>query len=644
VDSKQSWFDRAASGFADIVARRAPSPGRPHAFVGLVKARGRDLESQSNQQLQECATTLRQQLRRQGLTEALLVPCFALVREVAKRTLGMEPFDVQIIGGYLMSNGMLAEMETGEGKTLAATLPACTAALAGIPVHVVTANDYLVERDATLMAPLYNALGLSVGTVRDRDLDSESRRAAYGCDITYVTGKQLAFDYLRDRLLRGDRRARLKQDLERFSAGAPASRLLLRGLCFAILDEADSILIDEARTPLILSRTGSAEDLEQTCRQALALTENLREGHDFLVDRREREVHLTEPGILRVDKLVASLGGVWTGPRRREELVLRALHAQRLFHRDDHYLVRGGKVEIIDPNTGRLMPDRSWEAGLHQMIEAKEGCEITGQKETLARISYQQFYRRYLRLAGMTGTAREVARELWSVYRLRTVRVPTRRPLRRRACGERVYPGLEAKWRAIVTRIDELHRSGRPVLVGTRSVAASEHLSRLLRQAGLHHELLNARQDRREAEIIQGAGQRGRITVATNMAGRGADIRLGPGVAEQEGLHVIAAERSEARRVDRQLFGRCGRQGDPGSFETICSVEDEIVSRGAPEILRRLLAKLARSRSPFAQRLCRALVSRIQRTVERRHARSRRELMKVEEYLQDALAFAGPSE
>jgi preprotein translocase subunit SecA len=362
------------------------------------------------------------------------------------------------------------------------------------------------------------------------------------------------------------------------------------------------------------------------------------------VDRREREIHLTESGSLRVAKLAASLGGVWAGQRRSEELVLQALQARLLFHRDDHYLVREGRVEIIDPHTGRLMPDRAWEAGLHQMIEAKEGCVITGQKETLARISYQQFYRRYLRLAGMTGTAREVARELWSVYRLRTVRVPTRRPLRRRECGERVYPSAEAKWRAVVARIDELHRSGRPVLIGTRSVVASEHLSRLLRQARLLHELLNARQDRREAEIIQGAGQRGRITVATNMAGRGADIRLGPGVAEQGGLHVIAAERSEARRIDRQLFGRCGRQGDPGSFETIGSIEDEIVTRGAPEILRRVLATFSRSPGSFAQHLCRALLSRIQRAVERRHARSRRELMKLEEYLQEALAFAGPSE
>jgi preprotein translocase subunit SecA len=644
VDPKPSWLDRVASGLVDVAARRAPSARRLHAFAGLVKRHGRHLEHRSDAHLQACATTLRRELRRHGLAEGLLVQCFALVREVAKRTLGMEPFDVQIIGGYVMSNGMLAEMETGEGKTLTATLPACSAALAGIPVHVVTANDYLVERDATLMAPLYEALGLSVGTVRDRDLDPESRRAAYGCDITYVTGKQLAFDYLRDRLLRGDRRARLKQDLERLRDGAPASRLLLRGLCFAIVDEADSILIDEARTPLLLSRTGSAAELERTCRQALALVAKLREGRDFLVDRREREIHLTGEGSSRVAKLASAAGGVWAGERRREQLVLQALQAEFLFGRDDHYLLREGQVEIIDPNTGRRMPDRAWEAGLHQMIEAKEGCEITGQRETLARISYQQFYRRYLRLAGMTGTAREVARELWSVYRLRTVEVPTHRPLRRQACGEHIHPSAEDKWRAIVERVGELHRGGRPVLIGTRSVAASEHLSPLLRAAGLQHELLNARQDRQEAEIIQGAGQPGRITVATNMAGRGADIRLGPGVEENGGLHVIATERSEARRIDRQLFGRCARQGDPGSFEMIGSVADEIVIRGAPELLRRVLARLAGGRSAVSQRLCRTLVSRAQRAVERRHARSRRELMKLEEYLQDALAFAGPAE
>jgi preprotein translocase subunit SecA len=539
---------------------------------------------------------------------------------------------------------MLAEMETGEGKTLTATLPACAAALAGIPVHIITVNDYLVERDAALMGPVYAAFGLTVGTVRDGETDPDARRAAYACDVTYVTNKQIAFDYLRDRLARGDRRALLRMRLGEVLEGRPqAGGLLLRGLCYAIVDEADSVLVDEARTPLILSQQRQGSELAQTCREALGIAAKLSAGRDYRVDRRARKIELTDEGHGRTAARAQKLGGIWSGQRRREELVLQALSAEHLFLRDQQYVVRDGKVQIVDANTGRVMADRSWEAGLHQMIEAKEGCELTGQRETLARISYQQFYRRYLRLAGMTGTAREVARELRSVYGLRSVVIPPRRPRQRVARGRQITVSADAKHRAIADRVRERRQSGQPVLVGTQSVATSEALSALLREAGIPHELLNARQDAREAEIVARAGQLGRVTVATNMAGRGTDIAIAPGVTELGGLHVVVAEPSEARRIDRQLIGRCGRQGDPGSYETFASLDDALVADRAGQRLLRVLRRFAAG-GPIQRRIALRYLATAQRSAERRQAHARRQLMSVEEYLEKALAFAGPTE
>ena len=386
---------------------------------------------------------------------------------------------------------------------------------------------------------------------------------------------------------------------------------------------------------------GSVDEL-RTYQSGLKLAGALREGIHFRLDRREGGVELTEQGRERLDELARPLGGVWTGPRRREEWVVRALGALHLFVRDRHYLVREGKVVIVDQPTGRAAPDRSWERGLHQLIELKEGCEVTPERETVARISYQRFFRRYLRLAGMTGTAREVASELWRVYRLNTVAIPTRLPLQRRALGTRVYATQESKWAAVVERVQEVHGRGRPVLVGTCSVAASEHLSGLLAERGLPHRVLNARHHAREASIVAEAGGFGRITVATNMAGRGTDIRLGPGVAERGGLHVVATQRAEARRIDRQLLGRCGRQGDPGSYEAILSLEDESLRLFYPAGFLRLVARRGRGGVPIQDRLAQTLTRLPQFTEERRHLRLRRNLVDLEEYLGDLLAFAGP--
>jgi preprotein translocase subunit SecA len=644
-DLRDGWLDRAAAGIAGFV--REAAYGRRagyQAFVERVNAAGRELSGLSNAQIKESVPELRRLLYSEGMKEELVARAFAIAREAADRLLHMRPFDVQLVGGRVMLEGSVAEMETGEGKTLAATLPACVAALAGIPVHIVTVNDFLVLRDAAWMKPIYAFFGLKVGTITE-GMAPEARRAAYACDITYCTNKQLVFDYLKDRLMLGQEARPLHLQVEGLHAEYPRTRrLLLRGLCFVIVDEADSVLIDEARTPLIISSPGEASHEKQVYAEAIAMARELASGLDFSIRPREREVELTERGRRRAAELAEPYGGIWIGPRRREELVRRALSALYLFQRDKQYLVRGDKVQIVDEYTGRVMADRSWERGLHQMIEAKEGCPVTGQQETLARISYQRFFRRYLRIAGMTGTAREVARELWAVYRLPVVTIPTNRPVRRRRVPDQVYVTADAKWAAIVETLRRLHAQGRPVLVGTRSVAASEHLSALLAAADLPHQVLNARQDQEEAKVIANAGERGRITVATNMAGRGTDIRLGPGVAELGGLHVLATERHDARRIDRQLFGRGGRQGDLGSFQAIVSLEDEIVQGVFGRSALRLGGLAERAGKPLPGWLGALLLGFAQRSAEREHGRTRRQLLRIDDHLSDLLAFTGRPE
>ena len=644
-DSRDGWFDRAAAGLAGFVRQRAYGRNPRNAeFLALVDQAAREIDGLDDAQLRAQVPELRRRLYSEGLQEELVARAFALVRQVAERRLGLRPYDVQLLGGRVMLDGKVAEMETGEGKTLTATLPACAAALAGIPVHIVTVNDFLVQRDAAWMGPIYKFFGLTVGTITE-GISLEARRAAYACDVTYCTNKQLVFDYLKDRLMLGQEARQLHLQLEGLHAERPRTgRLLLRGLCFVIVDEADSVLIDEARTPLIISNVVDNPENRQMYLDAIAMARQLVSGVDFSIRPRERDVELTERGQRHAASLAEPYGGVWIGPRRREELIRRALSALHLFQRDKQYLLRGNKVQIIDEYTGRVMADRSWERGLHQMIEAKEGCAITGQQETLARISYQRFFRRYLRLAGMTGTAREVARELWAVYRLPVVTIPTNRTVRRARIPDEVYVTAAEKWAAIVEAVRRFHVAGRPVLVGTRSVAASEHLSGLLNASGLPHRVLNARQDQEEAEVVANAGTRGCITVATNMAGRGTDIRLAPGVADAGGLHVLATERHDARRIDRQLFGRGGRQGDPGSFQSIVSLEDEVVHGIFGDIGVRLARRLWGRPGPIPRLAGQGTVGLAQRLAEGHHAGVRRQLLRADDQLSDLLAFTGRPE
>ncbi|AMN41145.1 preprotein translocase subunit SecA [Rhodoplanes sp. Z2-YC6860] len=639
-EERESWLDRTASAMCGALFQHLGGNNLDQNFLRHVEQASEGLELLPPQDLNEVVILLRQELHRNGLRPDLVARAFAVIRELSSRKLGMRHFDVQLLGGWAMMRGKIAEMETGEGKTLTATLPAATAALAGIPVHIITVNDFLAARDASWMKPLYDALGLSVGTILE-GMSPPERRHAYGCSITYCTNKQVVFDYLKDRLLLQQESRALHLKLEALHREDPRSnRLVMRGLCFAIVDEADSVLVDEARTPLIISGKQGAGDQERLYRQALDAARRMQTGRDYLVREHERRIDLTDLGRAHAKRLTDRYGGVWNAPGHREDIMRQALGALYLYTRDKHYIVEEERVRIVDEYTGRVMADRSWERGLHQMVEAKEGLQISSRQETLARISYQRFFRRYLKLAGMTGTAQEVAGELWAVYRLDTVRIPTNRPQRRKIHSDLVYQTSRAKWGAIVDRVAQLHSTGRPVLVGTRSVADSEHISGLLEKAGLKHSVLNARQNRAEAEIVAQAGQPGRVTVATNMAGRGTDIKLAPGVAEAGGLFVIASERHEAGRIDRQLFGRSGRQGDPGEGQAIVSLHDELVRSVFGWLLDRLLARNAH----LPDWLVRTIFGWAQRITEHRHGGIRKRLLRSDDSLQDLLAFSGRGE
>ena len=589
--------------------------------------------------------SLRQQVRTsKGLTEDLAVRALALSREAAHRSLGMRPFDVQILGAWALLRGMVAEMETGEGKTLTAAIAASTAALAGIPVHIITVNDYLAQRDALWMGPLYEALSLTCGSIV-HGIDQEQRQASYRGDVLYGSNKEIVFDYLKDRLLMGTRPGQIQAKLQRLTGSDSAlEQVRLRGLPFAIIDEADSVLIDEARTPLIISGQSDDSIEKRIYSQALEIAEQLRENVDYTIDPVKKHLELTDEGKENLQTLAAEFGGLWTGRQRREELTRQALSAIHLYERDRDYIVKEDRVQIVDEYTGRVMGDRSWERGLHQLIEAKEGTAITSRTETLARISYQRFFRRYHRLAGMTGTASEVAGELFGVYGMQVVTIPTNRNTCRSKLPSKVYGTEEEKWRQIVDRIEELHEQRRPVLVGTRSVAASEHLASLLEERGIAHNVLNARQDAEEAEIIGQAGQAGQVTVATNMAGRGTDIKLGPGVVELGGLHVLATEYHDARRIDRQLFGRCGRQGDPGTYEMIASLEDYFLESFSKSLLGKLAGFMNRFGGRLSHRTGDIFAASIQRKAQQKYSMIRKELLRFDESLESAMAFSGKGE
>lgn len=588
-------------------------------------------------QFPEAVRTLRLALQIEGMRDAHIASAFALVSMVCERMHKIRVFDTQVIAADIVLRSRLAEMATGEGKTYAVALAAATAALAGIPVHVITANDYLVARDANLLRNVYAEFGLTVGAVLQGQQIPE-RRAAYACDITYCTAKELVFDYLRDGLSRS--RGPFHQRVAPL-AGEGGTPPLLRGLCMAIVDEADGILIDEACVPFILSRPVANAQETGYLSQSLEIARQLRIDVDFRLYTATRVVQLTEKGCGRVEALAQHYASVWRNRLHREETIRAALAALHLYRRDRGYLVRDGKVLIIDETTGRVAPGRAWSRGLHQLIELKEGCAPTVAQVTAAQITYQRFFPRYLRLGGLSGTLQESGGELRALYDLAVQRVPLRCPSRRNVLPTRLFPNGEALWEAVAQRVVELNRAGRPVLVGTDSVADSEFLSHRLNTAGIAHAVLNARNDRGEAEIVARAGLRGAITVVTNIAGRGTDIALGSGVSELGGLHIICCQLNAARRIDRQLAGRCARQGDPGSVETWLAADAPLFGEVLPDTARRLIAARAGSTPSL---LVRALAKLVQRRSEHHRVLERKRLLEQDKLMDRRLSFGGPLE
>ena len=566
----------------------------------------------------------------------------AIVCEVAYRQIGLRPFAVQIAGALAIEEGCIAEMATGEGKTLVAAMSAVLAGWRGRGCHLVTANDYLARRDADWMKAIYRYCGLTVGYI-SQDMPPAERKQAYEADITYCTNKEVAADFLRDRLVLGKNQglpAVLLAKMTRDRSGR-VDRLVQRGLECAIVDEADAIFIDEAVTPLIISGDGPNQEHMEAIEQAAGLARELEPDTDYVIDRRYNEINLTRSGRQRLAELSTPLGGLWTGSRRREELIIQALTARAFYLRDKQYVIDNDRVVIVDEFTGRLMPDRTWRDGLHQAVEAKEGLEINLPDETRARISFQKFFRYYRKLSGMTGTAAEARTELFHVYRLPVVSIPTNRPCQREVRPQRLYKSASAKWEAVVNEICRVQATGRPVLIGTRNVSDSEHLSRLLTDIGLQHQVLNAVRQEFEADIIAEAGQMKRITVATNMAGRGTDICLGEGVAELGGLHVIATDRHEAGRIDRQLFGRSARQGDPGSARAFSSLEDELMQKYARPLSSCLSRFFRNGKTEISSRFWKYLVNRAQRRAERVSRHRRKDLLRSDKWIEEQLGFAG---
>jgi len=623
-----------------LIVRSLP---RRYAFLRRAKkiiARERDYQDMTSERLHEAASTMRDLFRRGRDTPPDLERAFALVREVAVRQLGEKPYRTQVAGALALHGGCIAEMATGEGKTLAATMPAVVAGWRGRGCHIVTVNDYLAQRDAEWMGRIYHFCGLKVAYIQ-QGMEPAQRRKAYLADVTYCTNKEVAADFLRDRLVLGHIRGSTAAITADLAPGGPrlTDSLVQRGLHYAIVDEADSILIDEAVTPLIISGPAPNSDQMQVFRQAAQLAAVLKQATDYHVSPRDREIKLTKRGKARSAEAAGHLGGIWEGARRREEILTKALIAKELYTRGVQYVVEDDKVVIVDEFTGRLMPDRTWRDELHQAVEAKENITITPPKDTYARISFQRFFRLYRRLSGMTGTAREAAAEFWQIYHVPVTVMPTHRPCVRRYLPDIVSTTTSVKWQRIVEEICRIHQTGRPILVGTRTVHASEHLSQLLNAKGLSHQVLNAVRHREEARIVAQAGQIGRITVATNMAGRGTDIRLAEGVAALGGLHVIAAEHNEFARIDRQLFGRCARQGDPGSVQAIVSLDDEFVQRYAGNqvvMLRRLRGGTNKSTSSV---LAQAVFRAAQKRAEKVALSRRKAVMRMDHWLDEHLGF-----
>ena len=584
---------------------------RLQPMVDSINALEPEQERLSDGALRDRSDEFRRRLKDGETLDDILPEAFAVVREASKRVLGMRHFDVQLVGGMVLHHGKIAEMKTGEGKTLVATLPVYLNALAGRGVHVVTVNDYLARRDADWMGQVYRFLGLSVGVVQ-HDLDDEERRNAYASDVTYATNNELGFDYLRDNM---------KFTLD---------QMVQRPHSYAIVDEVDSILIDEARTPLIIS--GPAEVSTELYYQVDRIVPRLGKEADYEIDEKQRTVTLTEDGVRRAERLLGCEN--LYDPENIDLLhhLQQSLRAHTLFRRDVDYMIKDGQVVIVDEFTGRLMPGRRWSDGLHQAVEAKEGVKIERENQTLASITFQNYFRMYDKLAGMTGTADTEAAEFQKIYELEVVVIPTNKPMIRDDRPDLIYKSEDEKFDAVIQEIQELNEKGQPVLVGTISIEKSEELSHRLRRSGVKHVVLNAKYHEKEAEIVAEAGQGRAVTIATNMAGRGTDIVLGTGVREAGGLHILGTERHDARRIDNQLRGRSGRQGDPGSSRFYLSLEDDLLRIFAGERLQKVMGRLGMEDGvPIESKMVTRQIESAQRRVEGQNFDIRKHLLEYDD-------------
>lgn len=543
----------------------------------------------------------------------ILPEAFAVVREASKRVLGMRHFDVQLIGGITLHRGNIAEMRTGEGKTLVATLPVYLNALTGKGVHVVTVNDYLAKRDSEWMGKLYRALGLSVGLIV-ANLDYNQRKLAYASDITYGTNNEFGFDYLRDNMV------------------IHAEQMVQRPLNYAIVDEVDSILIDEARTPLIIS--GPGERSTDSYYTLAKVVPQLVAGEDYTIDEKQKTIAPTESGIAKVEKMLKIENLYDSANLELNHLLNASLRAYAMMHRDKDYVVKDGQVVIVDEFTGRLMFGRRYSDGLHQAIEAKEGLKVERESQTLASITFQNYFRMYDKLAGMTGTAKTEEQEFNNIYGLEVYEIPPNRPLLRKDLPDLIFKTKKAKYKAVVKDVVERHKKGQPVLVGTTSITQSEELSDMLLKSGVPHNVLNAKHHEKEAEIVANAGQRGMVTIATNMAGRGTDISLGEGVAELGGLHILGTERHESRRIDNQLRGRSGRQGDPGSSQFFLSLEDDLMRIFGADNISGMMDKLGMEEDePIEHSLITKSIERAQKKVENHNFNIRKYILEYDDVM-----------
>ncbi|MCW5764752.1 MAG: hypothetical protein KIT68_02105 [Phycisphaeraceae bacterium] len=628
-------LDKLAATAAMRLRNRRVTPAWLRRQAELIDALGPAMRGHSEAAL---ADRLATRVDRGRADEATVRGALAAVREAARRETGQEAFVVQLMGALALYHGRIVEMLTGEGKTLTGSLAAPLIAWRHRHLHVFTVNDYLAARDASSRAGIYRRCGLSVGSIQ-QEQDPGTRAGIYARPIVYGTPKQIVADWLRDQLRLGPIRSAWAGRPLLAGDGAPAA--LVPGLRAALVDEADAVLIDEGVVPLIIARSRKADEQGQMYKDAAALAARLVQRQDFTIDAVRRTATLTARGRERLGPMFDDLADpIWRARRRAEELVRQALSAAYCYANGRQYQVVDGRVQIVDEYTGRILPDRNWEHGLHQAIEAKEGVEVTADRETMARLSFQRFFKSYPFLAGMTGTAADATAEMERTYQRRVLVIPTNRPIARRALPTRIFRSAEARWAAAADAVEAMHKAGRPVLAGTRSIEASEILSRRLWAKGLTHKVLNANFDKDEAEIISraglgaGTGHGPAITVATNMAGRGTDIELDDAARAAGGLHVILTEMHGAKRIDRQFIGRAGRQGDPGSCQLLLSLEDELVRLNAPRgaAVLRAMARAEELRGRLLH-AARALMRLAQRRSERRDRASRAQVLKQDEWV-----------